>query len=96
VKRFDAYPYLLGADIHEERSDSMLIRTYLALITTKSEAIRCLTVPTWSQKFEEHLVGIIHPCSAFACDESTLDEKASKGTFVFPVIFVNSFFILGT
>jgi hypothetical protein len=59
----------------------MLIRTYLVLITTKNGVIRCLSVPTWSQKFEEHLVGIIQHCSAFACDESNLDEKASKETF---------------
>jgi hypothetical protein len=47
VKRFDVWQYLLGAVVHEERSDSMFIRTYLVLISTKSEAIRCLTVPTW-------------------------------------------------
>jgi hypothetical protein len=74
----------------------MFISTYLVLITTKNAVIRCLLVPTWSQKFEEHLVGIIQHCSAFACDESNLDEKASKETFVFHVIFVNSFLLLIT
>jgi hypothetical protein len=74
----------------------MFISTYLVLITTKNAVIRCLSVPTWSQKFEEHLVGIIQHCSSFECDESNLDEKASKGTFVFPVIFVNSFLLLPT
>jgi hypothetical protein len=51
---FDVYQYLLGADIHEERSDSMLGSTYPVLISTKSEGFDVYQYLLGADIHEEH------------------------------------------